>query len=326
MKKINWGLIGCGDIAGKRVAPALCSADNSKLLAASRARFDKIRPFAKKFNIERCYQNYEELIQDPDINAVYLATPVYLHAEHTIKAAYEGKHVLCEKPMAINSDDCRKMINACKKNNVKLGVAYYRHFYPVIKRIKEILKNKLIGNIVVSQMNSFSLQEFIPGSPGGWFLDKKKAGGGPMMDFGCHRIEVLLNLFGNTSNTAWLKENADTNYDVEDTASLIMRFGDKEKKINGNLAVLNVSNVTFEPRDTLDIYGTKGSIHVPVLNKKVLRIITQAGELEESHPPDDNLHLPLIMDFIDAIINEREPGVTGNTGLNVQKIEDLINK
>src|SRR5260370_6139399 len=154
MTKVGWGLIGCGDIAQKRVAPALRDVVPSEFIAVSRARSDLAESFAKQFGAKRWYADWHDMLRDREIDAIYIATPVNLHAMQTIVAAEAGKHVLCEKPMALNPAECAEMIAACRANKVKLGVAYYRHFYPVVGRIKDVLESGEIGTAVVVQINA----------------------------------------------------------------------------------------------------------------------------------------------------------------------------
>ena len=118
MKPLHWGLIGCGDIARKSVVPALQAADNSELISVTRADASRAKSFAAEFNIGKWTSSWKELVGDSEINSVYVATPVYLHAEQTIAAAENGKHVLCEKPMALNKAECTTMIDACKANGI----------------------------------------------------------------------------------------------------------------------------------------------------------------------------------------------------------------
>src|SRR5262249_47886299 len=155
MKKLRWGLIGCGDISRKRVAPALRDIPECELVAVNRARVDLAEAFAKEFGAERWHGDWRDLIADGEIDAVYIATPVYLHAEQTVAAAEMGKSVLCEKPLAMNPGECERMIAACGANGVTLGVAYYRRFYPVVRRIKEIIASGEIGKPVIAQINAF---------------------------------------------------------------------------------------------------------------------------------------------------------------------------
>ena len=162
MAVLKWGLIGCGDISKKRVAPAIRDLDNCRLIAVSRARHELAQEFAQEFGAERWYKHWQDLLRDEEIDAVYIATPHHLHAEQTIAAAEAGKHVLCEKPMALNPQSCRRMIAACRGNGVRLGIAYYRHFYPLVARIKEILK---AGDRVVIPADSEFFTYLIGSSP-----------------------------------------------------------------------------------------------------------------------------------------------------------------
>jgi predicted dehydrogenase len=315
---IRWGLIGCGDIARKRVAPALREIPNSELMSVSRARFDQAEQFAKEFGARRWYADWKELIADEEVDAVYVATPVYLHATQAIAAAQAGKHVLCEKPMAMTVKECDEMIAACSENNVRLGVAYYRHFYPVIDRIRTILASGEIGTPILAQVNAFEWFDPPVSHPRRWLLERKLSGGGPMFDFGCHRIEVLINLFGKIKQVKSLVGNLLFDREVEDTATALFEFE------NGPQAIISVTHAAREAQDTLEIFGSQGSIHVPVLNDGSIRITTQNDERSEAHPPHANLHLPVIDDFVRAILDKRKPQVDGQIGREVARIEEMI--
>src|SRR2546426_3301233 len=155
MNQLRWGLIGCGDIARKRVAPALRDLPDCKLVAISRRRKDLVESFAREFGARRWHSDWRDLIRNEEVDAVYLATPVHLHALQTIAAAEAGKHVLCEKPMAMDVAECDQMIAACRANGVRLGISYYRRFYPVVIRIGDILASGEIGDPVWAQMIAF---------------------------------------------------------------------------------------------------------------------------------------------------------------------------
>lgn len=318
MNTVKWGLIGCGDIANKRVAPALKSLENCELLAVSRKKFELAGSFADKFGANKTFKTWQELLDCDEIDAVYIATPVNLHCEQTIAAAEAGKHVLCEKPMAIDPDECDRMIDSCKANNVKLGIAYYRHFYPIIKRIKQILSSGQIGPAVMVQVNAFAYFDPPADFSRSWFLKKAESGGGPMFDFGCHRIEVLLNIFGKIKSVKGFADNIIFDREVEDTCTAHIAFE------SGPKAILNVSHAVFERQDTLDIFGTKGSLHVPRLNGENLTIITAEKQWPEQHTPAANLHEPLIDDFARAVLENKEPKVNGQTGQAVALIEQQI--
>jgi predicted dehydrogenase len=316
--KLNWGLIGCGDIARKRIVPALRDLTSCELIAVSRGRSELAESFAREFNVRKHYSNWRDLVSDDDLNAVYIATPVDLHAPQAIAAAEAGKHVLCEKPMAMNPAECDRMIAAAKANRVKLGVAYYRHFYPVIERTRDVIQSGEIGPPVLTQMNAF--ESFNPGPehPRSWLLRKERSGGGPMFDFGCHRIEVLANVFGQITKTRSLTANVLFEREVEDTATALFQFA------GGACAVLSVTHAASEPQDSFDIFGLHGSIHIPILNEGSMRIVSREGERWEKQPPDKNLHAPLIRDFVEAVINNRDSAVPGETGRMVAIIEEKI--
>ena len=319
MQKIRWGVIGCGDISRKRVVPAINDLESCELTAVSRKDSALVESFAREFGAKRWYEDWKDLLQDSEVDAVYIATPVFLHAEQAIAAAMAGKHVLCEKPMGLNTSDCERILDACAANGVTFGTAYYRHFYPLVHRIKELIATGEIGLPVTADIQACEWFDRKPGEPRAWLLDKKMAGGGPMMDFGCHRIEVLLDLFGAVGSQSsellnlYFKER-----EVEDTALLSLVF---EQDVH---ATLRVSHAVSEGRDTLEIFGTKGSIHVPVLNGDKLILNRKGQEQVEFHPPHANVHQPLIEDFTRALLEKREPVVDGQIGRGVNQILDGI--
>jgi predicted dehydrogenase len=314
-RPVRWGLIGCGDIAGKRVAAALGQAPGSQLMAVARARAELAEEFARKHGARRWHADWRDLLRDGEVDAVYLATPVRLHAEQAVAAAEAGKHVLCEKPMALDVPACERMRDAARRHGVRLGVAYYRHHYPLIARLRALLAAGEIGQPVLAQVQAFEPFDPPPGHPRAWLLRKAESGGGPMFDFGCHRVEVLLDLLGPLRRADGFPARVRfREREVEDTCIARLEFA------SGAQAVLTVSHAAFEPRDSLEILGSAGSLQVPVLNQGTLRIVTAAGTREESHPPPANLHQPLVDDFVAAVREGREPAVTGGIGLEVSRV------
>jgi predicted dehydrogenase len=318
MNAVSFGLIGCGDIARKRVAPALRDLLNCELVAISRSQSSLAASFASEFGAKRWYPEWRDLLNDKEIQAVYIATPVHLHVEQTITAAEAGKHVLCEKPMGLNVAECDRMIQACRRNKVTLGIAYYRHFYPVVRRMKEIIASGEVGTPLIAQVNAFEWFDPPSSHPRAWLLNKEQSGGGPMFDFGCHRIEVLLDLFGDIKDVKAIASNRFFGREVEDVAVASFQFE------QGTCATLTIAHSVREPQDTFDVFGSKGSLHVSVLNEGSLRVVSEAGERTESHPSAANIHQPLIEDFAAAILEQREPIVTGEIGRAVAAIEARI--
>lgn len=316
---IRWGLIGCGDIAAKRVAAALSQGRGSGLVAVARARAELAAGFAESHGAKRWHADWRDLVRDEELDAVYLATPVHLHAEQAVAAAESGKHVLCEKPMALDVSGCERMIAAARGHGVRLGVAYYRHHYPVVMRLRALLASGELGDPVLAHVQAFEGFDVPPDHPRAWFLRRGQAGGGPMADFGCHRIEVLLDLLGPLAEAHGFSDNVRFRArDVEDTCVAHLRFR------SGSVAVLSVTHAAHERRDTLEIFGTLGSAHSRVLNEGDLRVVTSHGVREERHPPHPNFHQPLVEDFVDAVQAGRDPAVSGEVGLEVTRVLDRI--
>jgi predicted dehydrogenase len=311
---VRWGLVGCGDIARKRVAPALRDAPGSALLAVARAQSEQAEAFARDFGAAGWHADWRDLVRDERIDAVYIATPVDLHADQTVAAAEAGKHVLCEKPMALDLASCDRMIAACRANDVRFGVAYYRHFYPVVLRMREILASGEIGRPALAEALAFEWFDPPADFPARWRLDRARSGGGPMFDFGCHRLEVLLHLLGGAERASGLMANGLFAREIEDTCVAHLQFA------GGACAILAVSHAARESRDTLDVYCSGGSLHVPVLNQELLRVVTPTGAREETLPPHPNLHQPLVEDFVAAVRGGREPAVGGETGREVNRL------
>ena len=318
MTSVRWGLIGAGDIVRKRVAEALNGSHESELVAVSRARADLVESFARSVGARRWHSDWRDLIADEDVDAVYVATPVNVHAEQTIAAAEAGKHVLCEKPMAMNAAECDRMIAACRAHDVRLGIAYYRRFYPAVTRIAQIIASGSIGAPVFAQMIASEPFDPRPGQPRYWLVERAQSGGGPMADFGCHRLEVLLHLLGPVARTTSIVANAALDREVEDTAAALLHFA------SGASAMVAVTNAAAERLDTLDILGTRGSIHVPSLNAGAITVRIDNETRVESHPPASNVHRPLIEDFVDAVKSGRNPVVDGSVGRAVAAIQDAV--
>jgi len=317
MTAIRWGLIGAGDIVKRRVADALRHGRGCELVAVGRARGDLVETFAREVGA-RGYRDWRDLVRDPDVDAVYVATPVHLHAGQTIAAAQAGKHVLCEKPMAMDLGECDRMIAACRSGGVRLGIAYYRRFYPAVHRIREILDAGEIGDPVWTQMTAFEPFDPGPGAPRSWLLQRSLAGGGPMADFGCHRLEVLLHLHGPVRRVTSIVATVVLRREVEDTAAALLQFE------RGACAMLAVTHAAADRQDTLDLFGRRGSIRVASLNGGDLVVRTGDAERRESHPPASNVHLPLVEEFVDAVQRGRDPTVDGQVGRAVAVIQDEI--
>src|SRR5579864_7304616 len=186
---LNWIVIGIGDITLRRVIPAIQSEPRSRLYGVVTRNPAKAAHFGAK-----TWTSLEEALADPAVQAVYVGTPVFLHAPQTIQALRAGKHVLCEKPMAMNEAEARSMLQAAEQSGKVFGVAYYRRSYPKVQRAKALLAAGVIGKPVLAELTSHGW--FDGQGSRSWLVDPAKAGGGPLFDIASHRIDVLNFLFG----------------------------------------------------------------------------------------------------------------------------------
>ncbi|TWU09880.1 1,5-anhydro-D-fructose reductase [Allorhodopirellula heiligendammensis] len=307
---IRWGLIGVGDIANKRVAAAIQADPLSDLVAVCRRSEAQLHDFADQFSVPGRFTNADDLLAIEDLDAVYIATPVDCHLPQTIAAAAAGKHVLVEKPMALDPDQCDQMIAACDQANVQLGVAYYRRFYPVVQRIKQLLDAGKLGRIlsiacVTGNPNRFPADD--------WRVICARGGGGPLMDIGSHRIDVFLQLMGDIDAVQSSMMDA-PDFEAEQVATVMLGFQ------NGAHGVLQCFFGTINSPDRLEIIGTDGRITVEDLNQGDLTLFTADGVTVESHPPASNLHRPLIEEFSQAVSENRSPAISGRTGRKTNEI------
>src|SRR5712691_4291064 len=211
--------------------------------------------------------------------------------------------------MAVSVAECERMLAAARASEKQLGVAYYRHLYPTVRRLRELLATGELGKPLFAFAHAFEYFDPGPGHPRAWLLKRSESGGGPMMDFGCHRIEILLDLLGPVAEVSGFPVNVRLkNREVEDTCLARLHFR------SGAEAVLAVSHAAKESRDSVEIFGSAGSAHVAVLNQGRLRVVTATGTREEEHPAPGNLHEPLVADFVQAVRERRDPTVTGEIG------------
>ncbi len=310
---IRWGLIGVGDIANKRVASAIQNDPNSKLVAVCRRSELELNHFADRFEVPYRFTDANELIASADLDAIYIATPVDFHCPQTIAAAQAGRHVLVEKPMALSPAQCDQMIETCDRANVCLGVAYYRRFYPVVIRIQQLIGSGSLGRILSVSCVTGNPSRF-PAND--WRVMLARGGGGPLMDIGSHRIDLLMQLFGEVQAVkASVAPSPD--YQAEQVATLLMGFK------AGTHGVLQCYFGTINAPDRLEIVGTEGRITVEDLNQGDLLLYSAGGVTQESHPLASNLHAPLIEDFSKAIAEGRSPTVCGRVGKQTNVVIQL---
>jgi len=282
---LNWLVIGIGDITTRRVIPGIQAESRSRLCGIVTRDPAKAAQFGA-----RVWPNLDEALVDSAIHAVYVATPVFLHAPQTIQSLRAGKHVLCEKPMAMNEAEARTMVRAAEETGKTLGVAYYRRGYPKVQRAKQLIEQGAIGRPVVAELTNHMW--FDGTGSRSWLVEPAKAGGGPLFDIASHRIDVLNYLFGRPMRVNGQLSNVVHRYAVEDNATVMIEY---ESGVRGVVEVRWHSKVN---RDECRIRGTDGEIEMSPLNGPDL--IYPGGR--ENLPAHANLHYPMIENFVDAVV------------------------
>ncbi|MGA8273389.1 MAG: Gfo/Idh/MocA family oxidoreductase, partial [Candidatus Sulfotelmatobacter sp.] len=245
----------------------------------------------------RVWSTLEEALADPAVNVVYVATPVFLHAPQTIESLRAGKHVLCEKPMAMNEAQARSMVQAAEESGRTFGVAYYRRTYPKVQRAKQLLEVGAIGKPVLAEL---TCHEWRDGNDShrSWLLDPAKAGGGPLYDIASHRIDVLNFFFGQPLRVSGHLSNAVHHYAVEDNATVMIDYA------GGVRGIVDVRWHSKVKRDECRIRGTEGEMDLTPLNGPELIYPRGSENVRENLPPHVNLHYPLIENFVAAVLDE----------------------
>ena len=196
MEKVRWGIIGCGDVTEVKSGPALQRIEHSEIVAVMRRDGDKARSYAKRHGVPYAYSDADDLINHPEVNAIYVATPPSTHAEYTVRAASAGKPVYVEKPMARTHAECLHMIEACRSAQVALFVAYYRRALPYFLQVKALLDNRSIGAVRTVHICLHQQPMTIDRANPPWRVVPSIAGGGLFFDLASHQFDLLDFLFG----------------------------------------------------------------------------------------------------------------------------------
>jgi 1,5-anhydro-D-fructose reductase (1,5-anhydro-D-mannitol-forming) len=292
---MRWIVVGIGDITTKRVIPAIQSNPQSQLAALVTRDPDKAKPYGVP-----SFAHLEHALDQCAAEAVYVASPVFLHASHTIASLSAGRHVLCEKPMAMTYSEACSMQQEAEQAGRTLGIAYYRRMYPKVNRALHLVRGGAIGTPVLAELNCHSW--FHP-SDGfrEWLIDPALAGGGPLYDIGSHRIDLLNYLFGNPAKATGLLSNVVHKTPVEDAATVLI---DYECGVRG---MVDVRWHSRQYRDEVRIHGTDGMLDLSPLNSGAI----VWSDRREDLPPHANLHYPCIENFMDAVSKGEQPRSSG---------------
>ncbi|MGB6742424.1 MAG: Gfo/Idh/MocA family oxidoreductase [Terracidiphilus sp.] len=284
MESINWIVAGVGDIARRRVIPAIQAERRSTLYGLVTRNAAK----AEEYPGAKTWPTVEEAVEDSAVDAVYIALPVAMHADAAIAALRAGKHVLCEKPMAMNDAEAGRMVAEAEASGRVFGVSYYRRLYPKLLRAKRLIAEGAIGQPVLVEANCHS---WLPDQERGWLCDPALAGGGPLYDIASHRIDAMNFLFGKPEQACGMMSNAVHDIKVEDSATALIRFAGA---VHGIVDVRWNSRVS---RDQFRVIGVEGEIGLDSLNGPELRV---EGRVEML-PTHANVHYPLVLNFVGAV-------------------------
>lgn len=255
MKKVRWGVIGCGGIARSRTIPGMLLCDNAELVSVMDLNMEVAQAVKEQFGAQKAYDNAEDVLKNDDIDAVYIATPVFTHSQLTKQAADYGKHVLCEKPLGLDAEDALSAVEYCKKKGVLLSVDLMMRFGTQLMNMKNAVANGEIGQ-VVSGDSRFSC--WFPDA--NWCTKKERAGGGSAMDMGIHLIDLMRYISGmEVTHVCAMNELVSfkkDGYDVEDSSTITMRME------NGAQFVVftNFNIPDTAGKWTINFYGTKGRL------------------------------------------------------------------
>ena len=314
---VNWGIIGMGDIAIRVTAPAMGQAENNRLVAVMRRDLNRARVLAEEFGAPKAYGTVEEVLKDEEVDAVYVATPLYAHASQTIQAAEHGKHVLCEKPMAMSAEEGERMVQACDANGVKLMVCYYQRFNRRHRKIKELLEAGEIGQVTAARLTFSSLKREDSES---WRQNPELSGGGNLMDCGSHCVDLLRYLIGEVTQVSALVDTIAFSYPVDDTATMLLKLD------NGCHAVVSTHWSTLitdeEESSALAIYGTGGTILSAPLHEKFSRgtLKLMTGTQQAEYHFDESTHVPMLEAFAASVEHGGPVPVSGHDGVVVSRI------
>ncbi|MHB1687567.1 MAG: Gfo/Idh/MocA family protein [Ignavibacteriaceae bacterium] len=319
VKKIKWGVAGCGRYTENTFIPTLHLLRKSSLNSIFSNNLERAKFISEKFGTPTYFNNYDDFLKS-DITAVYIGSANNHHYEEVIKAAKAGKNILCEKPLSLTSSQAEEMINVCRENKVLLAVNYSLRFHPTILKAKELLDNQLLGKLIAINLSyNFDLP------PSTNFRFNKAQGGGALRDVGTHMIDLLRFFGGEILDINGVMDNIIYNSEVEDFAAAICKF--KE----GGYGYFNVSFNSKKAINRIEILGHKGAISIDQLiaakNATSKLNILLDGEAKKSFRKRANKFFNLLKSVQNSFLKNEQPLVTGYDGyVNMKIMEELESK
>nr|WP_324257804.1 Gfo/Idh/MocA family oxidoreductase [Cellvibrio fontiphilus] len=272
MQTIRWGIIGVGNVCEVKSGPGFYKNPASQLLAVMRRDADKARDFAQRHNVPHWYNNAAELLNNPDIDAVYIATPPAQHLDYALAALAAGKHVYIEKPVTLNARECRELIAAANRNSYKVCVAHYRRALPHFIKIAELIAGGVIGAPLIAQIDLLRPAP-TKHAPDNWRLNPAISGGGLFHDLAPHQLDLMVHWFGPVKNAAGFALNQ---RQLTSAADLVQGWA----QLQSGVALQGRWHFGVAPelaRDSGEIIGTQGSIQFNFFGDGTIKLTTASG-------------------------------------------------
>jgi len=318
---INWGIIGCGNVTEVKSGPAFNKVKNSRLLAVMRRNAALAEDYARRHNVPRFYSDAGDLINDHDVNAVYIATPPGSHAEYAIKVLKAGKPVYIEKPMALNYKECVRINKASEKYKLPVFVAYYRRTLPGFLKIKHLIEKGYIGKVRFVQLQIFNYasdNEKTGRLP--WRVIPEISGGGHFFDLASHQLDYLDFLLGPVQKVESLALNLGGFYPAEDFVSASFLFP-------GNITGTGNWCFCVSPdgnRDSLEIFGDEGMIKTSTFSFEPIVLFNKDGRQEFINERPENVQYYLIEQIVNALSGNGQVVSTGITAARTSRVMDEV--
>lgn len=307
--RLGWGIVGIGGIATQEIAPAIAQLPNSVLRHVVSRDQARAAQFAARFGADSATTSYPQLLADPNVDAVYIATPNSLHTEQVLAAARAGKHVLCDKPLATSADEARACVAACAKACVRLGIMFQTRAYGGMDLIRQLVADGEIGPVITAQAEISSGRSLLKG----WRTDPAYAGVGSLNNVGVHAIDLLRYLLGSEIVQATAMVSSEPGFTLDTTALALLRFE------SGALACVNANQSVAAYRPDLVIYGSHGRIVGTNMTRPglsgVLSVVRGNGDEVQHAVSSAGAFTATVGGFADAVLAGRDPSPSGWDGL-----------
>ncbi len=323
MNTINWGIIGCGDVTEIKSGPAFNKVPNSALVAVMRRDAEKAADYAKRHNVPRWYNDANKLINDPEVNAIYIATPPSSHEQYALAAINAGKHVYLEKPMAFNYTAAKNIADVAVAKNIKLVIAHYRREWPLFKKLKVLLQDKIIGNVRTVNLQLYKTaftKEQLKEQTIAWRVDPLISGGGIFHDLAPHQLDIMYHLFGPTKKINGIAINQAGNYAADDMVAGTILF--KNDIVLSGTWCFNA----HEQNDVCDIIGTEGRIRFSFFNGNSIQLVTGNGTTNFDFEFLQHVQQPLIARTVQYFLDKDDNPCPGVEGAEIMRWIEEITK